>query len=195
VGETRLPLDSRIASVRAREASFGNLVADALRAGTGADMAIVNGGGIRGDALYPAGRVLTRRDILLELPFGNTTVLVELPGAQIRALLETGLSEFGRPAGRFPQVSGLVVTVDPAAPVGSRIVALTHDGAPLDPEKSYTVASNSFLYDGGNGYGALARGRTLIGRTDGTLVANAVMAYIRANAPLAVPAEGRILTR
>jgi 2',3'-cyclic-nucleotide 2'-phosphodiesterase (5'-nucleotidase family) len=195
VGETRLPLDSRIVSVRAREASFGNLVADALRAGTGADLAIVNGGGIRGDTLYPAGRVLTRRDILLELPFGNTTVLVELPGAQIRALLETGFSEFGRPAGRFPQVSGLVVTVDPAAPAGSRVVTLTHHGVPLDPEKAYTVASNNFLYDGGNGYGALARGRTLIGRTDGTLVANAVMAYIRANTPLAVPAEGRILIR
>ncbi|WP_091971618.1 bifunctional metallophosphatase/5'-nucleotidase [Methylobacterium gossipiicola] len=195
VGETRLPLDSRVASVRAREASFGSLVADALRAETGADLAIVNGGGIRGDTLYPAGRVLTRRDILLELPFGNTTVLVELSGAQIRALLEIGLSEFGRPAGRFPQVSGLVVTVDPAAPVGSRVVALTHDGVPLDPGRAYTVASNSFLYDGGNGYGALARGRTLIGRTDGTLVANAVMAYIRANTPLAVSSEGRILTR
>lgn len=195
VGETRLPLDSRIVSVRAREASFGNLVADALRAGTGADLAIVNGGGIRGDTLYPAGRVLTRRDILLELPFGNTTVLVELSGAQIRALLEIGVSEFGRPAGRFPQVSGLVVTVDPAAPVGSRVVALTHDGVPVDPAKTYTVASNNFLYDGGNGYGALAQGRTLIGRTDGTLVANAVMAYIRANTPLSVPSEGRILTR
>ena len=57
------------------------------------------------------------------------------------------------------------------------------------------MASNNFLYDGGNGYGELARGRTLIGRTDGTLVANAVMAYIRANAPLAIPSEGRILTR
>lgn len=195
VGETRLPLDSRIAAVRAREASFGNLVADALRAGTGADLAITNGGGIRGDTLYPAGRVLTRRDILLELPFGNTTVLVALTGAQIRSLLEMGFSEFGRPAGRFPHVSGLVVTVDPAAPVGSRVVALSHEGAPLDPGKTYTVASNNFLYDGGNGYGDLARGRTLIGRTDGTLVANAVMAYIRANTPLAIPAEGRILTR
>ncbi|KQT90075.1 multifunctional 2',3'-cyclic-nucleotide 2'-phosphodiesterase/5'-nucleotidase/3'-nucleotidase [Methylobacterium sp. Leaf469] len=195
VGETRLPLDSRIAAVRAREASFGNLVADAVRASTGADLAIVNGGGIRGDTLYPAGRVLTRRDILLELPFGNTTVLVALTGAQIRGLLETGVSEFGRPAGRFPQVSGLVVTVDPTAPVGARIVALSHGGVPLDPDRTYTVGSNNFLYDGGNGYGALSKGRTLVGGTDGTLVANAVMAYIRTNAPLSVPSEGRILTR
>jgi 2',3'-cyclic-nucleotide 2'-phosphodiesterase (5'-nucleotidase family) len=195
VGAPREPLDSRIASVRAREASFGNLVADALRAATQADIAITNGGGIRGNQLYPAGTVLTRRDILTELPFGNTTVLVALAGAQIRALLEGAFADLGHPAGRFPQVSGLVVTVDAAAPVGARIVSLTIDGAKLAADKSYTVASNNFLYEGGNGYGILAQGHTLIGATDGKLVANEVMAYIRANAPIAVASEGRILVR
>ena len=56
-------------------------------------------------------------------------------------------------------------------------------------------ASNSFLYDGGNGYGMLAQGRTLIGSTDGKLVSNEVMAYIRRTAPLAVEAGRRILVR
>ncbi|KQP83117.1 bifunctional UDP-sugar hydrolase/5'-nucleotidase [Methylobacterium sp. Leaf117] len=195
VGEIRGPLDSRIATVRAHEASFGSLVADAMRASTGAAIAITNGGGIRGNRVYPAGATLTRRDILTELPFGNTVVLVDLSGAQIHRLLEGALSDWGRPAGRFPQVSGLVVTLDPAAPAGRRIVDLTVDGRTLAPEATYTVASNNFLYDGGNGYGELARGRTLIGRTDGKLVANEVMAYIRANAPLPAPTEGRILVR
>jgi 2',3'-cyclic-nucleotide 2'-phosphodiesterase (5'-nucleotidase family) len=195
VGVTRAPLDSRVSAARVRESSFGSLVADALRAATGAQVAITNGGGIRGNRLYPAGATLTRRDILTELPFGNTVVLVSLTGARIRALLEGALADWGRPAGRFPHVSGLVVTLDPAAPSGARIVSLSADGVPLDPEASYTVASNNFLYDGGNGYGELARGRTLIGRTDGQLVANAVMAYIRANTPLSAPAEGRILVR
>lgn len=193
LGETRAPLDSRIAAVRVREASFGSLVADAMRAATAAEIAITNGGGIRGDRLYPAGTVLTRRDILTELPFGNTLVLVALSGAQIRGLLEGALADVGRPAGRFPHLSGLTVTLDPAAPAGGRITALTVNGEAIRPEATYTVASNNFLYDGGNGYGALARGRTLIGATDGQLVANAVMAYIRANAPLSAPAEGRIL--
>lgn len=193
LGETRAPLDSRIAAVRAREASFGSLVADAMRAATGAAIAITNGGGIRGDRLYPAGTVLTRRDILTELPFGNTLVLVVLTGAQIRTLLEGALGDFGRPAGRFPHLSGLALTLDPAAPAGGRIVALTVNGEAIRPEAAYTVASNNFLYEGGNGYGALAQGKTLVGATDGQLVANAVMAYIRANAPLSAPAEGRIL--
>lgn len=195
VGTTGEALDSRIATVRAREASFGNLVADALRSATGAEVAIYNGGGIRGDRLYPAGAILTRRDILTELPFGNTTVLVALTGAQIRAALESGFSEVGRPAGRFPQVSGLALTVSAGEPKGRRITAIAIDGSPLDEARTYTVASNNFLYDGGNGYGVLAQGRTLIGATDGKLVANEVMAYIRGTAPLAVAVQGRILIR
>ena len=101
VGTISTPLDSRISTVRLREGSFGNLVGDALRAATGAEIALTNGGGIRGNRLYPAGTVLTRRDILTELPFGNTTVLVSLTGAQVRTLLESALADLGRPAGRF----------------------------------------------------------------------------------------------
>ncbi|MHC2017494.1 bifunctional metallophosphatase/5'-nucleotidase [Methylobacterium sp. CM6247] len=195
VGTISTPLDSRISTVRLREGSFGNLVGDALRAATGAEIALTNGGGIRGNRLYPAGTVLTRRDILTELPFGNTTVLVSLTGAQVRTLLESALADLGRPAGRFPQVSGLVVTVDPGANAGHRIQSILVDGQPLDETRTYTVASNNFLYDGGNGYGLLADGRTLIGATDGKLVANEVMAYIARHAPLSVPEDGRIVIR
>ncbi|KQT88727.1 bifunctional UDP-sugar hydrolase/5'-nucleotidase [Methylobacterium sp. Leaf466] len=195
VGVTEGELDSRIATVRARESSFGNLVADALRSSHKAEIAITNGGGIRGDKLYPAGTVLTRRDILSELPFGNTTVLVSLTGAQIRSLLETGFGEVGRPAGRFPQVSGLAVTVDATRPPGRRISAISVAGGALDESRSYTVASNSFLFDGGNGYSALSEGRTLVSPSDGRLLANEVMAFIREKAPLGVEAQGRIVIR
>lgn len=195
LGTTAADLDSRVASVRAREASFGDLVADALRASLKADIAITNGGGIRGDKLYPAGTVLTRRDILSELPFGNTTVLVSLDGAQIRTLLETGFSDVGRPAGRFPQVSGLTVTVDGSAPAGHRIVAIDVGNVPLDEARSYTVASNSFLFDGGNGYAALSRGRVLVSPSDGKLMANEVMDYIRDTAPIVAAPRQRIIIR
>ncbi len=43
-----------------------------MRAATGAEIALMNGGGVRGNRLYPAETTLTRRDILTELPFGNT---------------------------------------------------------------------------------------------------------------------------
>ncbi|MFN6005016.1 MAG: bifunctional metallophosphatase/5'-nucleotidase, partial [Paracoccaceae bacterium] len=91
IGTLEAPLDSRRNVVRAEEATMGNLIADAMRAATGANIAIMNGGGIRGDTTYDAGRKLTRRDILTELPFGNTTVVTELPGSQVLLALENGV--------------------------------------------------------------------------------------------------------
>lgn len=192
LGTTEGPLDSRIATVRAREASFGDLVADAVRAGTGAEIGLMNGGGIRGDRLYPAGASLTRRDILSELPFGNTTVLVAIEGATLREALENGYRDLGRTSGRFLQVSGIDVTLDPKAPPGRRVVSATVGGASLDEARTYRVAANDFMLGGGNDYGMLAKGRVLIGGTDGTLLANTVMAYIRAHAPLPAETGGRI---
>ena len=91
------------------------------------------------------------------------------------------------------QVSGLVVRLDPERPPGSRVLSVSVDGAPLDPARIYTVAANNFLYDGGNGYGALRAGRTLIGTTDGKLVANEVMTYLRRNSPIAIRAGERLV--
>lgn len=195
VGVTQGELDSRIASVRAAESSFGDLVSDAVRVETGAQIGLMNGGGVRGNRLYPAGSTLSRRDILTELPFGNTTVLVAIDGKTLRAVLENGFSDVGRPSGRFLQLSGMTVTLDPAAPPGQRVVSASVGGAPLDAATSYTVAANNFMLEGGNGYGMLRDGRTLIGATDGNLIANAVMTYLRARSPLAADPGGRILVR
>ncbi|MGX5773453.1 bifunctional metallophosphatase/5'-nucleotidase [Methylorubrum zatmanii] len=187
IGTTQAPLDSRVATVRVRESAFGSLVADAVRASTGAEIGLMNGGGIRGDRLTPAGAALTRRDILSELPFGNTVVLVAIDGATVRKALENGFRDLGRPSGRFLHVSGLTVTLDPGAEPGRRVVSVRVGEAPLDESRTYRVAANDFMLRGGNDYGMLARGRVLIGGTDGTLMANVVMAYIRARSPL--PAE------
>ena len=74
IGETETELDTRRASVRSRETAFGNLLADAMRAATESDVALTNGGGIRGDTVYPPGTPITRKLVLTELPFGNRTV-------------------------------------------------------------------------------------------------------------------------
>src|SRR3712207_7917677 len=89
-----------------------------MKAAVGADVAITNGGGIRADKQYEAGQKLTRRDILAEMPFGNTTVLLEVKGEQIKAALENGVSQVRELGGRFPQVSGIVAEVDLKEPVG-----------------------------------------------------------------------------
>ena len=195
IGASTTELDSRSAIVRSQEAAIGNLIADAIKASTGAEVAIMNGGGIRGNKQYPAGVKLARRDILTELPFGNATSMVELAGTELRAALENGVSLLESRGGRFPQVSGLKVEFDARAPVGSRVVSVQVNGEPLDPAKRYKVATNNFMLAGGDGYSAFGKGRVLIGPTDGKLLANEVMSYVRQRAPVDPRAEGRIVIR
>jgi 5'-nucleotidase/UDP-sugar diphosphatase len=194
IGTTEGPLDSRRNVVRREESAMGNLIADAIRDATGADIAIVNGGGIRADRTYDAGTTLTRRDILTELPFGNVTVLTELPGSQILAALENGVSQVEEGAGRFPQLSGATLVYDPTAPAGSRVALVTIAGAELDPDKVYRVAVNDFILGGGDGYGALGGGKVLIDAGNGNLMANDVMAFVEKTGKVTVGVEGRIKT-
>jgi 5'-nucleotidase/UDP-sugar diphosphatase len=195
IGTSAGELDSRSATVRSQEAAIGNLVADAIKESTGGDVAITNGGGIRANKQYPAGVKLTRRDILSELPFGNSTSLVEVAGADIKAALENGVSQLEQRAGRFPQVSGLNFEVDSKAPAGSRVSNIQVNGEPLDPAKKYKVATNNFMLTGGDGYVPFTRGRVLIGTTDGKLMANEVMAYVRKKGTIDSKVEGRIVVR
>lgn len=195
IGVTAVELDSRSATVRSQEAAIGNLIADAIRDATGAQVAITNGGGIRANKQYPAGAKLTRRDVLSELPFGNSTVMVEITGADIVSALENGVSQVEQRAGRFPHTSGLKVEVDAKRPAGTRIVSVMVGDAPLDPAAKYKVASNNFMFTGGDGYTALGLGRTLIGETDGKLMANEVMTYVRKLGTVNAKVEGRIILR
>jgi 2',3'-cyclic-nucleotide 2'-phosphodiesterase (5'-nucleotidase family) len=109
--------------------------------------------------------------------------------------LENAYSQLPNRAGRFAQVSGLKVEVDAKAPAGSRVVSVQVNGEPLDPEKRYKVASNNFLLAGGDNYAALGRGRVLIGPTDGKLMANEVMAYVRKQGAVNARTEGRVVIR
>ena len=186
------PLDSASRVVRGGEAAIGDLVADAMRARTGAQIAIINGGSIRGNRQYAAGHRLTRRDILTELPFGSKTVLTTVTGAQVRAALENGLSQIG--AGRFPQVSGMVITANANGPVGARVVSIEVDGKPLDAAKSYTLATYDFMLRGGDGYGALRDPAATEDYGD-RLVANDVMVHARKLGEVSARVEGRIILR
>jgi 2',3'-cyclic-nucleotide 2'-phosphodiesterase (5'-nucleotidase family) len=194
LGTTASELDSRNAAVRGGEAAIGNLFADAVRAATGADVAILNGGGIRGNKVYPAGSKITRRDVLAELPFGNKALVVELTGAALMEVLEQALQKaHKKTTGAFPQVSGLTIRADTSRKKGKRLVDLKIGGEPVDPDRVYRVATNTFLARGGNGYSAMATAKRLIGEADGKLVANHVMAYIRAQGTVAANIEGRTI--
>lgn len=192
IGRASVALDTRRTEVRGRETRFGNLVADAMRTRTGADAALTNGGGIRGDRSYPAGSDLTRRDIVAELPFGNTVVVLEVTGAMIEAALENGVSRMAEVAGRFPQVSGLRFVVDPGAPAGQRVGDVEIGGKPLDPDATYRLATNDFVARGGDGYAMLKPARRLVDAKDGPLLSTVVADHVAAAGTVAPELDGRI---
>ena len=193
LGKTATELDSRKGTVRSSESAIGNLMADAMRERMSADVALMNGGGIRGNKNYPAGSELTRRDILTELPFGNKLFKVEMTGKDLLKVLENGVWFAGKPNGRFAQLSGVKIKVRTNAIPGERLLSAEIDGEAVDPQKRYTVAANDFTVSGKEGYDAFQRAAVLVGDTDATLLANVVMDYIRQKGTVAPKVEGRII--
>lgn len=195
LGTTAVELDSRSATVRTREAAIGNLIADAMRTSARADAAVMNGGGIRAGRIYPPGTSITRRDVLAELPFSNRMVVIEIAGRALRQSLENGLAQLPDAGGRFPQVSGLTVTADPARPPGARITAMTVAGAPLDETRIYRVAVNDFLARGGDNYTDFRDAKRITPDNDAPLLANEVMIHLRRTGTVTTGVEGRIVLR
>ena len=193
IGTSVGELDSQRATVRFQETTMGDLVADALKAQTGADVAITNGGGIRGNKVYPAGTVLTRKDIFTELPFGNKTTMTEITGKALLDALETGFSEMAPGGdGRFPQIAGMKVSVDLTKAPGARVVTAEVNGKPLDPAATYKVATNDYMLGGGNGYKSLGTGKVLITAEAAHLMASDVIDYVTAQKTVDVKVDGRI---
>jgi 5'-nucleotidase len=189
VGRTTVPLEARRGRLRTEETNLGSFIADAMRARMQTDVALINGGGIRGDRVVPPGP-LTRRDVAGLLPFGNVVMVVEATGRSLRAALEQGLALREREGGGFLQVAGLRMRFDPARPAGQRVVAVEVGGAPLDPERRYTVAVADYVARGGDGITALRGARVLVDAAHGPLLGEILL---RAVAPSIAPAvDGRL---
>lgn len=166
------------------EAPLGNLIADSMRAATGAQIAFHNNFGIRNPLL--AGPV-TYRDIYKILPFDNTLYTMTLTGAQLLKILEQSLAlKYG-----ILQLSGLTVEYDPKAPAGSRVISASCGGDPLDAAARYTVTTNSFLSQGGDSYATFLEGRDVV--NSGILDRDALADYLRAHSPISP--EGSSPTR
>lgn len=151
-------------AVRSSETNLGDLCADAYRAKTGADIGLINGGGVR--ANIAAGNI-TYGNIINVQPFGNSLCVVEATGQQILDCLEMGAVHTPEENGGFMQVSGISYTVNTYIPSSVttdengnftgvdgeyRVKDVLVNGEPLDPEKIYTVASHNYmLLNGGDG--------------------------------------------
>jgi 5'-nucleotidase len=149
----------------AGESPLGNLIADAVLAATraqGAQIGFMNNGGIRKD-LDTSDAALTTNfgHAQAVLPFGNTLVVMDLTGAQLRRLLEQQWQRPSASGATILQVSqGLSYTWDETRPAGQRLVpgSLKFMGKPVDDSQKYRVVANNFLAEGGDNFPEFAKG-------------------------------------
>lgn len=126
---------------------MGQFVAKALSEIGGTQIAIVNGGGIRGG--LEAGEI-TMGDMYSILPFDNTLVTLKVNGAELKKLIEHGLHPANFRPGQF---YGITVWYDPEAPAGERISTLRlADGTLVTDDGIYSVSTLDFLLTGGDNY-------------------------------------------
>jgi 5'-nucleotidase len=151
VGTLTLPMTRAVTA--AGESALGDLVADAQRAATHADIALMNPGGLRSD--LHAGPV-TWGDVLTLHPFANRLVTLDMTGAQLLAVLEQQWPIQANALPRILKTSGLYYSWDPARPAGAHIVEAC-DAAyrALDPARHYRVTVNDFLANGGDDFAML----------------------------------------
>lgn len=155
-----------------------------------ADFALMNNGGARTDLNPEADGTVRFGQIFALQPFANNLVTKSYTGAQVRAVLEqqfdSGQNTVASPNLLAPSAN-FAFSFDRSRPTGQRIVAMTLDGKPLDPARTYRVTINNFLASGGDNFTALSVGRDA---EDGGLDLDATEAYL-ATGPTA-PKGGRI---
>lgn len=199
------------------ESAIGNVVTDAMRFSYDADFAVTNSGGIRADLTCPLDdnaddfcgadlepNAITRGQVLGVLPFGNVAVTLDITGAELKELLEVGVSASPAESGGFPQVSGLCFTYDVDRSPGDRITgavrqaadgSCTGEAVDLTEASTYTIISNDFSMSGGDSYPDFSARMTTLGILD-----EVVAQYIGGSTsdlpvgqPIATGIEGRIV--
>jgi len=180
VGRTAVPLTRGDAGSNL----VGNLVTDAMVDYFDADFAFQNLGGLRAD--LPAGNI-TARDVFSVLPFGNELVLVQMPGAMLRRVVERKI----RGSSSGLAISGAEIVYDTSRPNDDRVVSFLVGGEPLDLDRMYTVVVTSFLMEGNSGLDFL----TTISEEDVQLTqvttAEALERYLQLHSPVRPRIDGR----
>ncbi len=203
IGKADMDLDGE--NVRKKETNLGNLIADIMRETSGADVTIINGGGIRTSIKKGEVRI---KDVYSVLPFDNYIVAIKLTGRQIREALEHGVSAIEEGAGRFPQVSGLRFSFSLSTKAGSRIKEVFIAGKQIESDREYIVATNDFLAAGGDGYkafgealksskdfsitGGALKGEKLVYNDSSRWLRDIVIGYLKEKKRIAPKVEDRI---
>ncbi len=166
------PVDGRYTGTtrddRTRDSALGNMVADAWlwamnqTGRTGAEIGIMNPGGLRGELLYKQSGsegdgVVTYAEAVGVNPFANTLQTIPVTGAQFKTLLEQQWQPANapRPYLGLGLSSNVRYTYDPNRPAGDRITGIWYDGERMDPAASYRLAAGNFLIGGGDNFTVL----------------------------------------
>jgi 2',3'-cyclic-nucleotide 2'-phosphodiesterase (5'-nucleotidase family) len=205
IGETQVDLNGERSLVRTKETNLGNLIADIMKAISGAEVAVINGGGIRSSIKKGEIKV---KDVYNVLPFDNYNVAIKLTGKQIWETLEHGVSAVEEEEGRFPQVSGLTFKYSPSEPKGSRVKEVFVADQPVSLNRDYTVATNDFLAAGGDDFktfgeavkssrdfaviGGMMKGEKVVYSDSGRWLRDVMVEYIKGKEKIAPTVEGRI---
>jgi 2',3'-cyclic-nucleotide 2'-phosphodiesterase (5'-nucleotidase family) len=186
VGTTTVVLDGIRDNVRSKETNLGNLIADAMLAKTGAEIAFMNGGGIRSSINIGE---ITLGEVITVLPFGNYVETRKYSGSIIKSALEHSVEFLPATAGSFLQVGGITFDVDISEAKGSRVSNIMVSNEPIDMTREYTVALNNFLGAGGDNYSMLVGSPILV---EYPALDEILIEYIRLHSPVAPAVEGRI---
>jgi 2',3'-cyclic-nucleotide 2'-phosphodiesterase/3'-nucleotidase len=164
--------------------NIGSLITEVMKEDADVDVALQNPGGIRID--LPAGKI-TVGDWYEVLPFGNTIVTAEMTGAQIIKVLEQSLTlQKG-----MMQMAGLKVKYNSSKPEYKRVEEVTMaDGTKLQKDKTYTVATNNFLAEGGDNYSTF---KEVNFTNTYKKVRSAVIEYLRTQDTISPKADDRVI--
>jgi 5'-nucleotidase len=188
-------------AVPSGESPLGDVIADAQLAytrGSGAQIALMNPGGIRASLSFGASAggeqpgEVTYGEAFTVQPFNNLVVTQTFTGAQLKEVLEQQFAGYaGQTTTRILQVSaGLSYAYDTTAAAGSRVSALALAGTPIDPAANYQVTTNDFLANGGDGFTNLTQGTGRI--TAPGFDVDALVAYLGGGTPVAPGPADRI---
>lgn len=166
------------------ESPMNNLICDAMVKAVNADFSFTNFGGVRSDLQIGP---ITPRDMFKVLPFGNSIVVIKMPGSMLRELIESKLERNRNGLA----IGGGKVVYEKEREDGDKIVEFLINGDAIIPDKKYRVAMTDYLAEGNSGLSKLEEVREENVARTGIMLRDAVTQYIQKNAPLRIKNDGR----
>lgn len=175
IGDVNGRLEGDRSKVRFVQTNMGRLILSAQMARTGADFAVMSGGGIR-DSIE-SGKI-TYKDVLKVQPFGNVVVYADMSGKEVSEYL-TAVAKMKPDSGAYPQFAN----VSFVAKAGT-LTDLKINGQPIEMNKTYRMATLNFNASGGDGYPRIDTRPGYV--NTGFIDAEVLKQYIQQNSPLDV---------